>query len=177
MREDHRKSADERFGMNVRIMRERKDMSQSALADAMTERGYPWHQQTVGRVEAGRQSVRFGEVEQLAQILKTSMDRFSWGSAEANETEFTYAAGTRVRRQYEVVATAIHRHLADVAAAERLLARPPQTGDSEHVMAAREDVADRLETYSLDNAIEEGIRRYEERGLREEGDDDAQGEA
>ena len=159
------------------MLRERADLSQSALADTMTDRGHGWHQQTVGRVEAGRQSVRFGEAVDLAEILHTSLDYFTWGSAEANETKFTYAAGTRVRQQYEVVAEAIHRHLADIAAAERLLARPPQDSNSEHVKAAREDVADRLEVYSAEAAIEEGIRRYEERGLREEDDDDAQGEA
>src|SRR3974390_3268705 len=69
MREDHRDLAEELFGMNLRILRERAGISQSALAAAMTKQGISWHQQTVGRVEAGQQSVRFHEARQLAAIL------------------------------------------------------------------------------------------------------------
>ena len=175
MRERHRESTDDKFAANLRALRERAGLSQSALADEMTGRGHGWHQQTVGRVESGRQAVRFSEAVDLAEIFRTSTDRFTWGSAEANEASFTYAAGTRVRMQYEEVAMAIHRHLADEAAAERLLARPATTG-TPRVKAAREDVAARLEEYSPRNAIREGFRRYRERH-NGEGDDDAQGES
>jgi transcriptional regulator with XRE-family HTH domain len=176
MREDHREPTDERFGMNLRTLREQAGMSQTDLAAAMTERGFSWHQQTVGRLEAARQSVRLGEAEALTEILRTSLDRFTWGSAEANETQFTYAAGTRVRMQYEVVADAIRDHRAFTAAAERLLARPPAT-DSPRVKAAREDVAMRREEYSPDNAIAEGVRRYEYPNGEEAEGDDTQGES
>ena len=175
MAEDQRESADEIFGMNLRKVRETAGMSQAAVAEAMTERGHGWHQQTVGRVEAGRQAVRFSEAVDLAAIFRTTTDRFTWGSAEANETDFTYSAGSQVRFRYEEVASAVSSHLAAVAAAERLLARPPAT-DSPRVKAAREDVVSRLEEYTPDNAIDEGVRRYEERHAGE-GDDDTQGES
>lgn len=178
MRDDkYREPPDERFGINLRTLREQAGLSQSALAAEMTERGWSWHQQTVGRIEAGRQSVRFGEIEELAGIFRVALDRFRWGSAEASEAEFVYMAGTRVRRQHEVVATAVREHIAAIAAAERTLERPPQS-DSPRVKAAREDVAMRLERYTLDDAIDEGIRRYEERaGEDEEDGDAAQGES
>jgi transcriptional regulator with XRE-family HTH domain len=175
MAEHREESADEIFGMNLRKVREAANMSQAALAEAMTGRGHAWHQQTVGRVEAGHQPARWKEAVDVAKILRTTTDRFTWGTAEANETDFTYAAGTRVRYQYEEVADGIRNHLAAVAAAERLLARPPAT-DSPRVNAAREDVAERLKEYSARNAIREGFRRYRERGNRE-GSDDAQGES
>lgn len=169
MREDdHREPPDERFGMNLRTLRKQAGMSQDALAAAMNERNWSWHQQTAGRIEAGRQSVRYWEAVDLAAIFHVPLERFRWGSAEANEAEFVRLAGTRVRRQYEVVADAIHEHIACIAAAERTLERPPQS-DSALVKSAREDVASRIEEYSLDAAIDEGIRRYEERAAEDEG--------
>jgi len=84
MRESQREPADERFGANLRALREREGMSQSAVAAEMTERGHTWHQQTVGRVEGGRQSVRLAEAEDLAAILHTSIDRLTWTTQEAS---------------------------------------------------------------------------------------------
>ena len=123
MQDDRRGSPDERFGANVRALREEKGMSQAALATAMTERGYPWHQQTVGRVEGGRQSVRFGEIEQLAEILRTSVDRFRWTQPEAGATQYMYSAGTRVVREAEKVSECVFRLLLDLDGADRALTR------------------------------------------------------
>ena len=178
MREDdYREPPDERFGMNLRTLREQAGLSQAALAAAMNEHGWSWHQQTAGRIEAGRQSVRYWEAVDLAAMFHVPLERFRWGSAEANEAEFVRLAGTRVRRQYEVVADAIHEHKANIAAAQRTLARPPQSNGS-LVKSAREDVAERIKEYSLDAAIDEGIRRYDERAAEDEEDDDAaQGES
>jgi transcriptional regulator with XRE-family HTH domain len=84
MPETHREPADERFGANLRQLREKAGMSQSALAAAMRKRGHKWYQQTVGRVEDGQQSARIGEAEDLAVILKTSVDRLTWTTEEAS---------------------------------------------------------------------------------------------
>lgn len=165
-----REGANERLGAGVRSRRDEKGMSQTELARLMTDRGHSWYQSTVYRVESGKQAVSFEEAVNLAEILGVALDRFRWGTAEANEAEFVAVAGTRVRRQYEVVAAAVREHLACMAAAERILERPPQT-DTARVREARDYVAERLEQYSLDDAIDEGIRRYEERD-QEEGDDD-----
>ena len=176
MQDDRRGSPDERLGANLRALREDRGMSQSALAAAMTERGYRWHQQTVTRVEAGEQPVRFGELEQLAEILRTSVDRFRWTQPEASATEYIYSAGTRVVRSADDVAKAVHRLLADIAAAERTLAMTAET-PYPRAQEARRDTAIRVETYTLDAAIDEGIRSYEERPDVKEGDDAAQGES
>jgi transcriptional regulator with XRE-family HTH domain len=177
MRDDHRETADQKLAANVRILRERKGLSQSGLADEMTAKGIPWHQQTVGRVEAGRQPVKFAEAVALASILRTSLDRFTWGSAEANATEFVLAAGARLRQSYETVAEALCRLLADQAAAGRVLAQR-EGSPYEHVKEAIADVRARMAEYGPDEAIDEGVRRYRERtGGGKEGDDDAQGES
>jgi transcriptional regulator with XRE-family HTH domain len=163
---------DHRLASNLRALRERKGWSQSALADAMAERGIPWHQQTVTRIEAGQQQVRFGELMALAAVLETSLDRFTWTSPEAGATEYVYSAGTRVRREAEKVSDSVFRLLLALGGAERALAA---TEDSEYprVQEARTDTDERVKMYGLDEAIDEGIRRYEERtGTEEEGQDD-----
>ena len=161
MQESKGETHDQRLAANMRALRERKDMSQAALAAAMSERGIPWHQQTVGRIEAGQQQVRFAEAVELAEVLKTSLDRLTWSTPEANATEFVYAAGTRVAKSYEEVAAAVARLLADLAWAERALA---DSADSKwaRVREACTDTAARAAEMDLDAAVGEGIRRYEE---------------
>jgi len=177
-----RESANERLGANVRILRERKDISQAELARLMTERGWPWHQSTVYRVESGKQTVGFGEVVDLAEILRTSLDRFTWASAEANATEFVYAAGARLNQRYEITVDAVLRLIAEGRAAERVVAAH-EGSEYERVREACEDVARRTEEYSLQAAIDAGIDRYEGRLEeqarldREAENDDTQGES
>jgi transcriptional regulator with XRE-family HTH domain len=175
MPKGHPESTDDRFAANLRALRERAGLSQSALADAMTGHGHAWHQQTVDRVESGRQAVRFREAVDLAAILRTSTDRFTWSSPEASATEFVYSAGSRLRQQYEITADAVCRLIADSATAERV-AGAHKDSEWERVREAVRDVTARVEAYDLDAAIGEGIRRYEER-FEGEGGDDAQGES
>ena len=63
-------ATDEVIAGNVARLRKKAGLSQKALAEAMQEAGQPhWHQTTVSRIEAGRQSVTFGEVRALTSIL------------------------------------------------------------------------------------------------------------
>lgn len=62
-------------------------MSQTELARKMADRGWPYHQQTVGKLESGSRSVRLGEAKALAQILRTSLDRLTRPTDEARITE------------------------------------------------------------------------------------------
>ena len=70
--------ADERFAANVREQRELKKMSQGELARRMAERGFPYYQQTVRRIEDGRRKVSVGEATALASILGTTVERLTW---------------------------------------------------------------------------------------------------
>jgi transcriptional regulator with XRE-family HTH domain len=70
--------ADERFATNIREERERRKLSQGELARRMAERGFPYYQQTIRRIEEGRRKVSVGEAKALAEILGTTMDRLTW---------------------------------------------------------------------------------------------------
>jgi len=58
----------------VRELRRESRYTQAALADAMTARGFRWHQNTVFRVEKGRRQVTLGEAAGLAEIFGTPLD-------------------------------------------------------------------------------------------------------
>src|SRR6516225_3147504 len=62
--------ADERFATNIREERERQKLSQGELARRMAERGFPFYQQTVRRIEEGRRKVSVGEAAALAVALR-----------------------------------------------------------------------------------------------------------
>ena len=172
--------ADETIGVNVKLLREQAGLSQSELAAEMTKRGIPWYQQTVGRVEGGKQQVRAAELAVLAKILRTSMERFMWTGPEANATEYVYGAGGRLKRQYEMVAEAVKMLLIDGASAERVVAS--QAGSEyEHVQQARADVAIWLGECTLENAVNAGIdsymEMYEDTGDDEEEQEEGAGDA
>jgi FtsZ-interacting cell division protein YlmF len=102
---------EQRFAANLRAIRDERGISQGRLADEMTARGWPWHQQTVTRVENGRRMVRLGEAQAVAEILHTSLDRLTWPTAEARLVE-TLAGWTRtVRTAYRAIAKETHELL------------------------------------------------------------------
>jgi transcriptional regulator with XRE-family HTH domain len=158
---DQRENADERLGLNLRLLRERKGLTQSAVAVAMSGRGHAWHQQTVDKTERGIRRARFAEAADLAAILETSLDRLTWGSAEANAAEFLYAAGSRVRRSAVAVSDAVLRLLIDLDGAERAVSSSAGS-ESARVAAARQDVLDTLSSTSAEAAVADGARRRQE---------------
>ena len=93
----------------------------AAICRWSREHGITWHQQTVTRVEAGMQQLRAAELVALAEILRTTMDRFTWMQPEASATEYVYSAGTRVRRTSEDVSVAVHMLLSALSSAERTI--------------------------------------------------------
>lgn len=158
--------------MNLRLLRGK--LSQAALAREMSERGHPWHQSTVYRIEQGKQTATYPEAKDLAEILHTSMERFSWTGPEANLVAWVEGVGTRASRSFDEVAEAVFRHLIDLDAAGRVVA---QHRDSEYgrVREACEDTAARIHGYGPDAAVEEGRERLRERTGREADDDDDDG--
>jgi transcriptional regulator with XRE-family HTH domain len=55
------------FAENLKRMREDKGLSQTALARQMAEMGFPFHQMTISRIEAGRRDVGLVEAVALAE--------------------------------------------------------------------------------------------------------------
>lgn len=79
--------AEQRFAANLREARESRRMSQYALAQEMDNRGWPWRQQTVTRVETGQRMVRLGEATAIAEILRVSLDRLIQPAGESRDAE------------------------------------------------------------------------------------------
>src|SRR5580698_1332266 len=154
-------SPNERFAWNLRLLREQADMSQAALAAAMRERGKPWHQSTVARVESGKQPAGFEEAAVLAEILGASLDRFTWTSQEAMATAFVVEAGKRLRQKARTTADVIVILLAAVEAAEQAL---EMSADSPYprVQEARAAVARDIGLYGVEGAVAEARQRYAE---------------
>jgi transcriptional regulator with XRE-family HTH domain len=66
--------AEQRFATNLRAARDRAGLSQRVLAAQMRQMGFRhMHQQTIAQIEAGTRSVRLGEADALASILRTNM--------------------------------------------------------------------------------------------------------
>ena len=159
---------EETFGGNLRAMREGRGMSQADLARAMTERGKPWHQQTVAETEAGKRPLRLGEVVDLAEILRTTVAAFTWLPAEISESRLVYDAGTQVKMAWDALADAVFMLMIRRRIAGSTIRQHRHSGYG-RVQAAVEDVKARLREHPLDEAIWAGITKYERRGEREEG--------
>ena len=96
--------ADERFADNIREERERQGKSQAGIAKLMRERGWPYHPQTVQRIEAGHRKVSVGEAEALARILSTTVDRLTWPGRAASAAAFLDQGIARVQNAAEEIA-------------------------------------------------------------------------
>jgi transcriptional regulator with XRE-family HTH domain len=78
-------SADEeRFAENLRAMREAFKITQSRLAEVMTERGFRWHQATVYKIESGERQIQLGEAGEIARIFDVSLTDMLKAPAEAS---------------------------------------------------------------------------------------------
>jgi transcriptional regulator with XRE-family HTH domain len=96
--------ADERFAANIREERGRRKLSQGELARRMAERGFPYYQQTVRRIEEGRRKVSVGEATALAEILGTTMDRLTWPGRAASAGALLDMTIARGQNGWEAIA-------------------------------------------------------------------------
>ncbi|MBF6330258.1 helix-turn-helix domain-containing protein [Nocardia transvalensis] len=70
-------SAEEVFASNLKTLRGDTGLSQEALAEQMSERGFKWHQATVYKIENGSRQVQLGEAKAVAAILGVPLDRLT----------------------------------------------------------------------------------------------------
>ena len=145
----------------MRLYRDRMGISQRGLIEAMAACGFTWYQQTVRRVESGRQSLKLEEAGALAEILGIPVHLLLLPSSETQATDTLYAARMSVVQAHESVAAAVLGLLDAASAAEH---RAGLLGDiaSERVKEAREELLAAASEYDIDSAVAEGIRRYEE---------------
>jgi transcriptional regulator with XRE-family HTH domain len=161
--------AEARFAANLRILRERRRMSQEKLAQEMLARGWPWRQQTVTKIENGQRMVRFGEAIALASILGESLDHFTRPGSEAIEVEKIRAASARLRESYEAVAAAVCHLLDERRTAERLRVLNDQVQGGDLVEIAMVELRHRMRECSVDKGVLEGRRRVTELGEKRSG--------
>ncbi len=155
--------AERRFAANLRILRERRGISQARLAQEMLAREWPWRQQTVARLENGQRMIRFGEAITLASILGVSLDRFTRPVSEVIEAEKIRAASARLRESCEAVAAAVCHLLDARRTAERLQALNAQV-QGDFVDVALVQLRGLMTECTVDKAILEGHRRFTELG-------------
>lgn len=60
---------DAQVGRNLRTLREARGMTQAELASAVTERGLPFRQQTIVKIEQGHRPLRLREAHEIASAL------------------------------------------------------------------------------------------------------------
>lgn len=90
------------FARNMAALRQSKDMSQSALARAMVERGFGnYSQMTVSRTEKGERPIRLGEARVIADILGARVTDLVRGTAEDDVVEL--AQDLAKNMQYQLV--------------------------------------------------------------------------
>jgi transcriptional regulator with XRE-family HTH domain len=155
--------ADRRLASNVRDLRERQGLSQAGLARRMSERGHPWHQSTVGRVESGIQLVRFGEASDLAAVLGTTMARLTWSSEEASTVFLLGRSVDTARKAHDAIVERTGVLLTAQDSLRKQLAgiegRPYQ--DSETIRQAAREARDAL-GLSPEDAVGLGYREHDE---------------
>jgi transcriptional regulator with XRE-family HTH domain len=61
-------------GRNVQELRKAQGMTQTDLANEVTERGIPFRQQTVVKIEQGKRPLRLTEADAVARALNVSVD-------------------------------------------------------------------------------------------------------
>lgn len=147
---------DRRFAANFKAARERAKLSGREVAEQMRERGIPWHQQTVVRLESGEQRVRLGEAEALADIVGSSVSMLMRPADLERAASDILSAAAKVRESRRNLADATARFDTDVTWLRRLLEKAREKG-----------IADRLP-----NEMRAGLSALGERRARAESADE-----
>jgi transcriptional regulator with XRE-family HTH domain len=117
-----------RFAENFRSARDAAGLSGRQVADQMRQRGFPFHQQTVVRIESGEQRVRIGEGTALAHIVGSTLDALTRPPELALLAADIMTAARKVREQKRELASLTRRHEVDVGNLRRFLAKAQESG-------------------------------------------------
>lgn len=162
-----REKTAEILGSNVRYLREHASISQVELARRMTERGWPWHQSTVYRVETGKQPVRFDEALDLADLLGVTLDRLTWEIGQAAREEQVTRKISSVREAMQEAAVAVARLRYERLTAG-IAAKGTTDSDYPSVRELGVGLAEDLQSVTLDAALELADilwKRYKQLGV------------
>lgn len=87
---------EQEIGRTVRRLRRAVDLSQAALADALTSHGVPFSQQTVLKVEKGTRPLKLVEAQAIADVVGGTIDDLLDGDNESAAREALHAAEAKV---------------------------------------------------------------------------------
>lgn len=90
-------------GEKVKRVRRALGMTQAELAAALADRGLPFQQQTILKVERGSRPLRFEEARAIAEILNTTTEELS----ELSETEEIHAAAEQLQNALHGIASRV----------------------------------------------------------------------
>jgi transcriptional regulator with XRE-family HTH domain len=173
--------AERRLAANLRILRERRGISQVKLAQEMVAREWPWRQQTVARVENGQRMIRLGEAVALASILSVSLGYLTQPGSDAIEVEKIRGAGVRLRESCEAVAAAVCRLMDEQRTAKQLQVLNAAVQGDDFIEVALVQLRGWMRECTVDKAVLKGRRRFTELGEKrsggEEGEEGAAGPA
>lgn len=112
---------DRAFGARVRAVRERKGLSQNAMSLHMqVVHGFPWHQTTVAKTEAGERPIKLAEAVALADALDVRL--FALLHDDLDDQERRAAERTAALRELMAVQGLVRQRLGEIGA------MPPGSG-------------------------------------------------
>lgn len=147
-----------RFAANLRRLRETAGISQVALAEEMSRRGWPWRQQTVTRIESGKRLVRLGEAKSVADILRTTIDRLTEPTPGARIAEALIGQAAQARTAWKWIADGTAQ-LLEARAAIQSLNPDGRESASVRVAQAAEEGSWVLRSLTPDGAVSDGFAR------------------
>jgi transcriptional regulator with XRE-family HTH domain len=118
----------QRLAANLKVARETAGLSQEAVAQGMRETGYRFHQQTIGKIEAGDRIVSAEEASALASVIGTSIYMLLRPAGHTADALRILSAARRVREARAVAATANKKHGDAVFLLKRAIARAREDG-------------------------------------------------
>jgi transcriptional regulator with XRE-family HTH domain len=124
---------EQRFAGNFRVARERAGLTGTEVAEQMRSRGFPWHQQTISRVESGAQRVRIGEATALASIVGMSLDALMRPADLEMAAADIMSTARKVREARKVLDDLQRRYDADAGYLRQLLERARANGTAERL--------------------------------------------
>jgi transcriptional regulator with XRE-family HTH domain len=128
---DPKTAADHEAGFRASMMalRAAQDLSQTALANALREAGYAFHQQTVAKIESGDRPVRLEEAYAIAEALGSSMEQMARGPQRAEAGWALKSAQAAVLAAYNEVKEGTSRLMSDLSWLDIVISDARRSGE------------------------------------------------
>lgn len=111
---------DEAFGANLRYYREASGWSQVELAQRMRDRGFPFHQATIYKLEDSKRQPKLNEAVALSEVLEVPLEHLisDASSPELGRARRDYMQARRRANEAYVAYRTAERALADALSAQ-----------------------------------------------------------